>query len=400
MKDGFRVFDADAHVVYPRDLWSRYLDERFRDRLGWRQPVPGFETYNPVTVDGRWTQHPTVLYGQFQKVIDWTAEDMIAKYGECVTTGFRGDAVARALDVDGVDVAVIYGPEFDMWLEGIDPELQAAMARAYNRWGADMREQSGGRVITSGPIPLNDVSRALDEIRYAHDHLGIRAFWTRPDRFNRRTLGDRYYDPIYELLQDLGCAFATHEYMGLVGNSFGHDRWDSFVEWHTAVHTFEAMGASLSMIVQGVFERFPRLRVSYMEAGCGWLPSWLHRIDEHLELAGREFPDLTMSATDYFRRNCWITTECDDPFVADVIRWLGDDRILYESDFPHPDSKYPETVDHFLRLRPDLISEDSKRKILWQNAVDFYRFPDGYLPERPETATAIATAAATATAGG
>jgi predicted TIM-barrel fold metal-dependent hydrolase len=91
-----------------------------------------------------------------------------------------------------------------------------------------------------------------------------------------------------------------------------------------------------------------------------------------------------MSATDYFRRNCWITTECDDPFVADVIRWFGDDRILYESDFPHPDSKYPETVDHFLALRPDLISEDSKRRILWDNAVDFYRFPDGYLPPVPE----------------
>src|SRR6476660_6650865 len=120
MKDGLRVFDADAHVVYPRDLWARYLDERFRDRLGWRQPVEGFETYNPVTVDGRWTQHPTVLYGQFQKVIDWTAEDMIDKYGECVTTGFRGDAVARALDVDGVDVCVIDGPEFDMGLVGLD----------------------------------------------------------------------------------------------------------------------------------------------------------------------------------------------------------------------------------------------------------------------------------------
>jgi predicted TIM-barrel fold metal-dependent hydrolase len=180
--------------------------------------------------------------------------------------------------------------------------------------------------------------------------------------------------------------------MGLVGKSFGHDRWSSFVEWHTAVHQFEAMGACLSMIVQGVFERFPRLRASYMEAGCGWLPSWLHRIDEHLELAGREFPELTMSATDYFRRNCWISTECEDPFVADVIRWFGDGHILYESDFPHPDSKYPHTVETFLGLRPDLISDDSKRKILWDNALDFYRFPSGYLPEVAAPAGATARA--------
>ena len=103
-------------------------------------------------------------------------------------------------------------------------------------------------------------------------------------------------------------------------------------------------------------------------------------------MAYKEFPDLTMSATDYFKRNCWISTECEDPFVADVIRWFGDDRILWESDFPHPDSKYPTTVQHFLDLAPDMITDDSKRKIMWDNALDFYRFPEGYLPTVGEPA--------------
>jgi predicted TIM-barrel fold metal-dependent hydrolase len=388
MRNGFKVFDADAHVVYPRDLWSKYLDDKHKHRVGTKQPMPGFETYNPVTVDGKWTQHPNILYGRFQELMDWTAEDMMAKYGECVATGFRGDSVAEALAVDGIDLCVIYGPEFDMWFEGIDPEMQAAMARAYNRWGADMREQSGGRIMASGPVPLNDVGRAIEEVQYAYDHLGIKAFWTRPDQFNKRTLGDRYYDPLWELIQDLNVGFATHEFMGLNGTSYGHDRYTGFVEWHAVVHQFEAMGAMMSMICHGVFERFPKLRVAYLEAGCGWLPSWLHRIDEQLEMAYKEFPDLTMSATDYFKRNCWISTECEDPFVADVIRWFGDDRILWESDFPHPDSKYPTTVQHFLDLAPDMITDDSKRKIMWDNALDFYRFPEGYLPTVGEPAAA------------
>ena len=106
----------------------------------------------------------------------------------------------------------------------------------------------------------------------------------------------------------------------------------------------------------------------------------MHRIDEHLELAGAaEAPDLTMSATDYFRRNCWTSTECDDRFVADVVRWMGDDHIVFETDFPHPDSKYPRATEHFLAL--DAIDDDNKRKILWDNAVDLYRFPAGYLPQ-------------------
>ncbi|MDH5291550.1 MAG: hypothetical protein OEY41_16265, partial [Acidimicrobiia bacterium] len=165
MRNGFKVFDADAHVVYPADLWQRYLPEKFRHRLDRRNPA-GLETYNPVLVDGRYTQHDVSLYGQFQKAIDWTYDDMVRQYGALATDGFTGDRVAQALAVDGVDFCVIYGPEYDMWPAGIDPELQAAMTRAYNRWGADMREASGGRVVTSGPIPLNDVSRAIEEIRY------------------------------------------------------------------------------------------------------------------------------------------------------------------------------------------------------------------------------------------
>jgi predicted TIM-barrel fold metal-dependent hydrolase len=222
------------------------------------------------------------------------------------------------------------------------------------------------------------VSRALEEIRYAYEQLGTRCFWARANEFNARNLGDRCYDPIWELLQELDVPFATHEFMGMRGRSFGSDRYTSFVEWHSVVHPFEAMGAMLSMIVHGVFERFPRLRVAYLEAGCGWLPSWLHRIDEQLEMAPLEFPELTLSATAYFQRNCWISTECEDRFVADVIRWMGDDHIVFESDFPHPDSKFPHATERF--LRQDVLSEQSKRKILWDNAIDFYRFPAAYLP--------------------
>ncbi len=110
MKNGFKVFDADAHVVYPADIWERFLDKKFLHRIGRRAPA-GLDTYNPVTVDGRWTQHPTILYGQFQKAINWTTEDMIDKFGEdIVMNGFTGDRVAKALEIEGVDVMVDLRP--------------------------------------------------------------------------------------------------------------------------------------------------------------------------------------------------------------------------------------------------------------------------------------------------
>jgi uncharacterized protein len=389
VRNGLKVFDADSHVVYPPDFWGRYLDARFRDRV---QPPASGAFYAPVTVDGRSTLHPEVEFGGFTELLGFTEPAVRARYGDdLVGRGFPGDLLASALAQDGIDLAVVYGPEYAMWTYGIDPELQAGMTRAYNRWGQEMFESSGGRVMAAGPVPLNDVSRAVEEVRYAYEHLGTRCFWARPNHFNGRNLGDRYYDPVWELLQDLDCAFSTHEFQGLTGPSAGSDRFRGYTEWHAALHPHEAQMAIASMICHGVFERFPRLRCAYMEAGSGWLPSWLGRIDEHLELAGqKEFPELTMTATGYFQRNCWISTECEDRFVSDVVRWLGDDHIVFESDFPHPEAKWPRATEEFLAL--DVLGAESKRKILWDNAMDLYRFPVKSLPAELRGDPAAATA--------
>ncbi len=386
MRNGFKVFDADAHVVEPRNIWERFLDRKFQHRVGWKQPIPGWDQFRPATIDGRYSQHDKVLYGRFQEAVRWTTDDMTRKYGEVVTRGFDGAGVRESMRPEGVDLMVLYGPSYDMWLEGIDPELQAALARAYNRWAEEMRETSGGRVLAAAPVPLGDITRALEEVRFAFEHLGARCFWARPNAINHRNLGHPYYDPLWELLQDLDCAFATHEFMGLNGASAGSDRFDTFLEWHTVVHPMEAQMACLSMIAGGVFERFPRLRCAYMEAGCGWLPFWLWRIEEHVELSGwKEAPECTLSPKEYFLRNCWITTEPDEPTVAHVIEDLGDTRILFETDYPHPDSKYPNAVKHF--LDHPRVGTESKRRILWDNAIDFYRFPSGWLPDKFEEAT-------------
>jgi predicted TIM-barrel fold metal-dependent hydrolase len=75
-----------------------------------------------------------------------------------------------------------------------------------------------------------------------------------------------------------------------------------------------------------------------------------------------------------------VTTECDERLVYHTIEELGDDRILFETDYPHPDSRYPRAVQTF--LDQERVSPESKRKILWDNAVDFYRFPASHMPSR------------------
>ena len=244
MRNGMKVFDADAHVIYPHDLWERFLDERHRHRVGRRAPA-GLDTYNPVVVDGRWVQHPTVLYGQFQKAIGWTTEDMIAQYGEeMVVKGFTGERVARALEAEGVDIMVIYGPEYDMWLEGIDPELQAAMARAYNRWGAEMRETSGGRVLRPrDPSPSTTCPAPSRRSSTPTTTSGSGASGPDPTSSTTATWATATTTPSTSCSRISTAPSPPTSTWGSNGASAGSDRFTTFTEWHTVVHAHEAQSA-------------------------------------------------------------------------------------------------------------------------------------------------------------
>ena len=76
MRKGFKVFDADAHVVEPKSLWQRFLDAKFRDRVQWRPTRDGLDRFRPVTVDGRYTQSYATLFGRQQEAVRWSTEAM------------------------------------------------------------------------------------------------------------------------------------------------------------------------------------------------------------------------------------------------------------------------------------------------------------------------------------
>jgi predicted TIM-barrel fold metal-dependent hydrolase len=350
MKGSLRIIDADGHTMEPPDLYERYIDPAFRHRL---------EGHTPMRLA------PGVLEAlRFQEQLD-------NKYSEFSQAGFEAAALVKGLDVEGIDVSVIYGPLYMMWLDGIDPGFSAALCRAYNRWLHDYSADSGGRIVGAAPLPIQDVRLAVAEFEYAYDELGIGAFWVRPNPVAGRVLGDRAYDPLYAALQERNAPLSLHEGMGAIVQTAGADRFTSFTELHACCHPMEQQMAMLSLMVDGVFDRFPRLRVAFMESGCSWAPAWLHRMDEHVELTGwYDAPELQLMPSEYFRRNCYISCDPDEDLLWTVVETLGDEQLLFATDFPHPDAKYPHAVDAFMGLQR--VSADTKAKILWDNAKRFY----------------------------
>jgi hypothetical protein len=127
------------------------------------------------------------------------------------------------------------------------------------------------------------------------------------------------------------------------------------------------------MIFQGVPERFPRLRLAFLEIGCTWLPYWLDRMDEHWEKRGKiETPRLKQPPSQSVREHpVYFSYEPEEKLLPETFRYVGDSHFVYATDIPHWDAEFPENL-HIVQARKD-ISEETKNKILYENAKSLYQ---------------------------
>jgi predicted TIM-barrel fold metal-dependent hydrolase len=127
-----------------------------------------------------------------------------------------------------------------------------------------------------------------------------------------------------------------------------------------------------------VCERHPELRVAFLESGTGWLPYWLARLDDHHEwMRDTECSNLSMRPSEYFARQCTISSDPEDVLAPFVISQVGADHVLWASDFPHPDATYPDAVDEFLEKSAE-VPEADLRAVLWDTPMRFYGLDDRF----------------------
>ena len=125
-----------------------------------------------------------------------------------------------------------------------------------------------------------------------------------------------------------------------------------------------------SFCAGGVLERFPRLRVAFLEGNCGWLPWVLYRLDERWELRkGYTNEPLSMKPSDYFMRQCFISVDVEEDLVGDVIRRTGEENVVISTDYPHADSHWPDAINHFMAME---MPSSARKKILWDNCARLY----------------------------
>jgi predicted TIM-barrel fold metal-dependent hydrolase len=279
------------------------------------------------------------------------------------------------MDDQGIDHMALYPSrglhQVAAW--GLDPKLAGAIVRAYNGWIGDFCAGGGGRLFGVGQLDLRDVDGAIREARRGVKELGFRGFFVLPEPpLAGVTLDRPYYDPLWSALEDLDVPIGMHDVAGTGLGQIGADRYGDWAAPRVAfAFPLEAQAALFPFLLGGICERHPKLRLVILESGSGWLPYWLWYLDELYErYKDVDLPPLSMKPSDYFRRQCFISAEMEEPTLKYVVDYLGTDNLVTATDFPHPEGTFPDGVRAFID-RGDL-GADAKRKILWDNPRRLY----------------------------
>jgi predicted TIM-barrel fold metal-dependent hydrolase len=345
MRGTLRILDGDAHVVEPPDLFRQWT------------PAGRSVIDLPATT-------PMNLCGDSSRLADQ------------VDHGFDAPSYLRAMDAQDLDAAVLF-PSMGLFVPFL-PELDAAESTAacaaYNDWAAAYCATDPRRLAAVGLVPRTDLTAAAAEARRAAD-LGLVGVLVRPNHLGPTYLDDAGYDPLYEAIVECGIVLAVHEALGVRGPTIGRDRFEDFARRHAVSHPLEQMTAMAALMLGGVLERHSALRVAFLESGTGWLPYWLHRLDEHREwMRDTECAGLTLSPTEYFARQCVISCDPEDALAPWVVSQIGADHMLWASDFPHPDAHYPDALDAFLGEVDEHggLSDADLQTIFWETPLAFY----------------------------
>lgn len=364
------IIDADGHVIETEAVFEKYLAPEFQDRRpelvtnrqGWQYwLIEGALVPKPAG-SGPGTSRGFVTPGAHRGFKDL--------YGLQNVSGRLAD-----LDVEGIDIQVMY-PTLMLGACFVrEAKLAAAMCRAYNTWVHDSIGSHRDRLKAVAVVPLQDPQAAIVELRHAVTELGMVGAVI-PGFLPDRRLDHPSLRPFFAEAARLNTLLGVHAVTGCYDIP-GQDRFDDFWSAHMVAMPFAVFSGLVSLMRGGIFTTHPKLRFAFLEIGCGWAPYWIERFDEHYEkheMYGdlhRLVPELAARpSTVLTRDNFFVSCEPDEKMLPAFIQLLGDDNVVFASDYPHGDCRFPECI-NTVRRRSDL-SEDSKRKVLGENAARMY----------------------------
>ena len=375
----YRMISADDHLdlqYLPADLWSARLPAGQRDRAPRVEHRQGGSVWVCESdVWGRWAgtrraPGPKATFTAFDR-------------GGVDETEMRpANAALRLADMDrdGVEAQVMYGPVTSMIVP--DPALRTACVQAYNDWLIDFCAAAPRRLLGVAILPPEDPAAARDEVYRLATRGGIRQANLQIARAAPR-IHDGAWEPLWAAFEETGLLLSFHVVVFGAGGSLigaagpAQDRIGGVFNT-TKLFMGQFLDPFVDLFSWGILERHPRLRLVMAESGVGWLPWIVQELDyrfwrlwearEYWEQRGRI--ELTTKPSELFRRQVWASFQ-EDHVAMSLLPFYGDGHLLWASDYPHPDSTWPNSrrvVDEQMAH----LSPEVRRRLTRDNAAALY----------------------------
>jgi len=398
----YEVISADCHVDLcwlPPDLFTGNASPGLRERMPYVADGPNGPMWktkrgaNLGHVNGMGSAGRQYVPGKIHRSDRMAATGLYDDGKRGIRRLTEPALRVRDQDRDGVQAEVLYGV---LGATGRlnDPEAAIEVMRIYNEWLADFCSIHPERFAGLASIPNNPIEAGVAEVKRVAKRGALRGIdiANSPDL---RPLWDPYWNPLWQAVSDTGLPLHFHTIGSYVPDHIrkiqmiGSDPTRASLPGAPEVElpvARAAFAASITgfqinmaniltaMIFGGVLERFPKMRLVLGEAGIGWIPYVLWRMDAEWE---DQFKDLslTMAPSGYWKRQCWATYQTD-PVGLKLIDELGADRVMWGSDFPHPDGVWPDSQEYIQRELGGLPAA-VRRKIVCENAARLYGFAIG-----------------------
>ena len=275
------------------------------------------------------------------------------------------------MDYEGVDVNLMLPSGwFGTWTAGDDVALEMGMYRAYHRWINDYCAAYPDRLGAVMLSSARDVAGERYNAALEKSALGVGHSVYTPYGM---PLDHPDLEPLWAEAEALDLAVTLHTFTVMPPYAPGGlDNWENMWLQRSAAHPWCGMRNMASLIGSGVMDRHPNLRIGTLEAGHGWLPFWMARLDEHAITTKAALPELKHTPSEYVTSGRYFQSiEIPEgvKLTSAVMDLVGDGVLMYASDYPHGESHFPKSVEMVLNWD---MPEARKRKLFWDNAVKLY----------------------------
>ena len=386
---GHRIFDADTHIIEPVEPIEAYLAAADRAKLDALGPligrVPGKGGMSRYEVGKRPPLNRRL--GSRERVPPPSAQARGARDGGTPwdvrwqgppfpsdRVSFDPHARVRDMDIEGIDVnMVLPSAGVPAFCDLADVALEQAVYQAYHRFLGDYCGPYPDRLTSVILVSARDVAGSVAEMRRcAREAWPVGVFPICPPALS---LDDPDWEPIWAEAQELDLTVVIHSFTMTVPYPPGAwDTWENVFLQRAAGHVWNAQRNMAALIGAGVLDRHPELRVTSLECGHGWLPAWAARLDELAEMSRHALPPLKQKPSDYIRGPQYfqsIQIYEGELSLRHAIEALGEDTLMFATDYPHSESWFPKSVEKVLPWTS--LSPSAREKLLWGNAVRCYR---------------------------